>query len=117
MTIGYNPFDEDFSLEDLHEYKAMAISLREENLRLKKNLKEYKDKIEQGTLIELPCPIRTMVYYIASYEKKNVFLWKKKYCTTIMEIPFELDMLDSYGNNWFLTREEAEKRLKELQNG
>lgn len=52
MTIGYNPFDEDFSLEDLHEYRAMAISLREENLRLKKNLKEYKDKIEQGTLIE-----------------------------------------------------------------
>ena len=52
MTIGYNPFDEDFSLEDLHEYRAMAISLREENLRLKKNLKEYKDKIEQGTLKE-----------------------------------------------------------------
>lgn len=72
-------------------------------------------KIEQGMLIELPCPIRTMVYYIASYKKKIGFWGKWKYCNTIMEIPFELEMLDTYGNNWFLTREEAEKRLLELQ--
>ena len=78
-------------------------------------LAELEDKIEQGKMIELPCPIRTMVYYIASLEKKIWFREKRKYCYTIMEIPFELEMLDSYGNNWFLTREEAEKRLKEIQ--
>ena len=78
-------------------------------------LAELEDKIEQGTLIELPCPIRTMIYYIASYEKKIGLLGKRKDCYTIMELPFELEMLDSYGNNWFITREEAEKRLKELQ--
>ena len=76
---------------------------------------EIEDKIENGTLVELPCPIRTMVYYIASLEKKIWFREKRKYCYTIMEIPFELEMLDSYGNNWFLTREEAEKRLEELK--
>ena len=78
-------------------------------------LAELEDKIEQGTLIELPCPIRTMVYYIVSYKKKIGFCGKWKYCYSIMEIPFELEMLDTYGNCWFLTRKEAEKRLKELQ--
>ena len=78
-------------------------------------LAELEDKIENGTLVELPCPIRTMVYYIASFENKIWFREKRKYGCTIMEIPFELEMLDSYGNNWFLTREEAEKRLLELQ--
>lgn len=82
---------------------------------LAKKLCELEDKIEQGTLIELPCPIGTMVYYIASYEKKIGLFGKRKYCYTIMEIPFELEMLGTYKNCWFLTREEAEKRLKEIQ--
>ena len=108
------------------EYKRLTNQEWSENIDLTqelgysyiyKRLHELEDKIEQGTLIELPCPIRTMVYYIASLEKKIWFREKRKYCYTIMEIPFELEMLDSYGNNWFLTREEAEKRLEELQNG
>lgn len=78
-------------------------------------LQEYRSKIEQGKMIELPCKVGTMAYYIASYKKKNGFLGKWKICYTIMEFPFELEMLDSYGDNWFLSREEAEKRLKELQ--
>jgi hypothetical protein len=90
LTLPELPFEEDLTAVDC------------------KQMYDILCKIEQGKMIELPCPIRTMVYYIAS-------LRRKKYCTTIMEIPFELDMLDSYGNNWFLTREEAEKRLKELQ--
>lgn len=86
-----------------------------QDFKIYKRLQELEDKIENGTLVELPCPIRTMVYYIASLEKKIWFREKRKYCYTIMEIPFELEMLDSYGNNWFLTREEAEKRLEELK--
>lgn len=80
-------------------------------------LAELEDKIEQGTLIELPCKVGTIVYYVASYKKKIGFWGKRKYCCGIMEIPFTLEMLDTYGNNWFLSREKAEKRLKEYKNG
>lgn len=78
-------------------------------------LAELEDKIEQGTLIELPCPIGTIVYYIASYEKKIGLFGKRKLCYDIMKFPFTLEMLDTYGNNWFLSDKEAEKRLKEIQ--
>ena len=77
-------------------------------------LAELEDKIEQGTLIELPCKVGAIIYYVGSYQ---IGTWKKKIRYDIFEFPFTLDMLDTYGNNWFLTREEAEKRLKELQNG
>ena len=45
MSIGYNPFDEDFSIEEFQEYRTMAYSLREENLRLKKKVDELTDKL------------------------------------------------------------------------
>ena len=45
MTIGYNPFDEDFSSEDFYGYESMAISLKEENIRLKKQVDELTDKL------------------------------------------------------------------------
>lgn len=47
MTIGYNPFDEDFNLEEFHEYRTMALSLREEKLRLLKRLDELKEDNRQ----------------------------------------------------------------------
>lgn len=55
MSIGYNPFDEDFTIEEFQEYRAMAYSLREENLRLKKQMDELKKEREnvQKILYEL----------------------------------------------------------------
>jgi hypothetical protein len=47
MTIGYNPFDEDFSLEELREYRTMAFSLREEKLRLLKRIDELEEDKRQ----------------------------------------------------------------------
>ena len=100
--------------EQIGYTEKLAGCYRKQEMILQR-LAELEDKIEQGTLIELPCPIRTMIYYIVRGKKKIGFWGKWKYCYTIMEIPFELEMLDAYGNNWFLTREEAEKRLLELQ--
>ena len=67
-------------------------------------LAEIEDKIENGTLIELPCPRHTMVYIICCHRKKHI----------IIETPFTYDMIDSYQCNWFLTKEQAEEKLKEL---
>ena len=78
-----------------------------------KHLAELEDKIEQGTLIELPCKVGTIVYYVASLHITKFF--NRTIIYDIVESPFTLEMLDAYGNNWFLTREEAEARLKELK--
>ena len=77
-------------------------------------LTELEDKIENGTLIELPCRVGTYIYYIVgSY--KRVGLFKKDYFYDIIEVPFDLAMLGNYKLGWFLTKDEAEARLKELQ--
>lgn len=101
-----------YTQEDIDEWIRTCEELQERNRELKQEIAEYKDKIEQGTLVELPCKVGTIVYYVGSYQ---IGTWKKKIRYDIFEFPFTLEMLDTYGNNWFLTREEAEKRLKELQ--
>ena len=81
---------------------------------LAKKLCELEDKIEQGTLIELPCKVGDTVYKVErEYAYSNdTYFWH------IVENHFGLGMLDYvWGKMIFLTREEAEKRLKELQNG
>jgi hypothetical protein len=89
-------------------------------------LAELEDKIEKGTLIELPCKVGDTVYVIngamllcemeISYFSIIGGL-KEFYAVNNDEhygyYLYEKDLND----DWFLTREEAEKRLKELQNG
>jgi hypothetical protein len=77
-------------------------------------LAELEDKIENGTLIELPCKVGDTVYYIGSLEARAFF--KIKTIHDIVTMPFSLDMLDSYKIVWFLTKAEAEQKLKEVQN-
>ena len=78
--------------------------------------KAIKNKIEQGTLIELPCKVGDIFYGISAHEvfKYMVLAIKlvrnnKIVLCTVYDIEFIL------GKDAFLTREEAEKRLKELQ--
>ena len=104
-----NKFKDQEALQKAYE------SLEKEFTRRSQRLRELQGKIEQGTLIELPCKVGTIVYYVASLHITKFF--NRTIIYDIVEFPFTLEMLDTYGNNWFLTREEAEKRLKELQNG
>lgn len=82
-------------------------------------LAEYEDLEEQGLLVRLPCPIGTTVWDICGMDiRENVlsgiecgkdgkqFLWANH-----DEWLGELNVLV------FLTREEAEKKLEEMQNG
>lgn len=88
-------------------------------------LAELEDKSEQGTLIELPCKVGDTVYVCYS---TGIDEWEVGEITIIKNnMLFRLthDGTDHYNSAWlseegtylFFTREEAEKRLKELQNG
>lgn len=102
---------------------------------LQKQVKEYRDKIENGTLVELPCKVCDTVYEVA-----NVTIHcgkcdlRTNYCPNgnfrdgQAVVAREIKDINDYcylgengqvylSDNVFLTREEAEKRLKELQNG
>lgn len=88
-------------------------------------LGELEDKLENGTLIELPCKVGDTVY--------NIYWWKdvqkkckgkdgKTYYRTerqhyVQKSTFDLFDYRNFGKRVFLTKEEAEARLKELQNG
>ena len=96
-------------------------------------LKEYRDLEEQGLLLKLPCKVGTTVYVIDTiYECDN------DYMDCIMEFPdryqcergfkceyeheklvvrpesFDFKMLDNFNKTVFLTKEESEEKLKEL---
>ena len=98
-------------------------------------LAELEDKIEQGTLIELPCKVGDTVYwvweeYTNGKQKLSIEEWEveeiciKKNEWAVKGLGEELEEgvrqffwchSSKFGIWWFLTREEAEKRLKELQ--
>ena len=97
-------------------------------------LGEYERAEEQGLLVRLPVPIGTKVYIIASmfdciynYDNcKAIQKWKceediqceyERKSYYIKEIQFTSILKDSIGKSIFLTREEAEKKLEEMQNG
>jgi hypothetical protein len=73
-------------------------------------LAELEDKIEQGTLIELPCEVGDKVYEIETSVGED-----DRLVYSICETLFSFECLESWGDWYFLTREEAEKRLKDLQ--
>ena len=71
-------------------------------------LADYEDLEEQGLLVRLPCKVGTEVYYILGIPNKTP--------CTIDKCVFELLDVHKIGKSLFLTREEAEKKLKELKN-
>ena len=94
-------------------------------------LQHYEDLEEQGRLIELPCKIGDTVYYINThnrlslfkntvYEAKVVRFVTTRYGTSIViQIRNEYGCTELYSeNNYnktvFLTKEEAEAALKEV---
>lgn len=70
-------------------------------------LQVYKNLEEQGRLLKLPCKIGDDVYYILGIPNETPCAIDK--CT------FELSDINKIGKTLFLTREEAEAKLKELR--
>lgn len=81
-------------------------------------LAELEDKIEDGTLIELPCKVGDIVYQFDNggeiYELMilhiNIYKGKPYYETDAIDFDNR-----AIGESIFLTKAEAEARLKELQ--
>ena len=95
-------------------------------------LAELEDKIEQGTLIELPCPYGTELHFLYSrahygkpqpacvYSTKDWILNIASEGTMFFTVAgrgigYYGEYRHELGKTVFLTREEVEKRLKELQ--
>lgn len=102
---------------------------------LYERLAELEDKIENGTLIGLPCKIGGTIYLVPSetqfrlnnigesFKKHNrvyemevyqIYMNKNNYVLYNFEQTASA-LGSSFGKTWFLTKAEAEARLKELQ--
>ena len=75
--------------------------------RIIDKLAEYETAEEEGRLVVLPCKVGTRVYEI--YQFCGCGAWE------IEEHKIKLEDLDKIGKTVFLTREEAEKALKEME--
>ena len=83
------------------------------NETIYQKLKHYEDLEEQGRLIELPCAVGDRVYYIGAIDNSN------KVCVleveTIDEALFFKGAECGLKKGFYLTKEEAEAKLKELE--
>lgn len=108
------------------------MTVNETRIVLRK-LADYEDLEEQGLMVRLPVAIGTNVYVVSSfldciydYEHcKATQKWKceedipceyEKRLYRVKEIEFNLNLKDVIGKTVFLTCEEAEKKLKEMEN-
>ena len=101
---------------------------------LKSKLKNYKDLEEQGLLLRLPCKVGDDIYAIPSevnYRLNKSFGAKglNAICRQVVDhIEFNsygylvstnegmtVHRQESFGETWFLTRNEAEQKLKEME--
>ncbi|MEE0896505.1 MAG: hypothetical protein U0L88_02590 [Acutalibacteraceae bacterium] len=118
-------WEEDRLLEPKQVHLKMSKhEMRLEILKLRKQLEEYKNKIENGTLVELPCKVGDEIWEIIQSPNGNFIsreiigdFWITEdgivartglYTTDSIEI-------EEFGETLFLTKAEAEQKLKELE--
>lgn len=87
-------------------------------------LKDYLDLEENGRLIKLPCKIGTEVYNTTWWDdvQEKVVVKGKTYYRTvhkykITKSKFSYFEIGEFGKTVFLTKKEAEEKLKELRDG
>nr|DAW89657.1 MAG TPA: hypothetical protein [Caudoviricetes sp.] len=127
----------DLSDEEVDEYMASMLSvgidstigllaLFYRNLwamaDLREKLKYYEDAEEQGLLIRLPCKVGDHIYIIKPYgiEEASITGISEAddidcFCFEVYIDPdyHEIIALEEFNDTWFLSREEAEAKLKE----
>lgn len=77
-------------------------------------LARYEEQEELGLMLKLPCKVGTKVFFVND-DLEDIYLPSTKYYY-IDEDEFDVSMLNYLGESVFLTKEEAEAKLKELQN-
>ena len=112
-------------LTEILDIETKEIAYQCDILTILKRLCELEDKLENGTLIELPCKVGDTVYVINGdnkIEKVTVFNYtinKKGFVFEVVEegILSKYYLFDfDFNDDWFLSKAEAETKLKELQN-
>lgn len=89
------------------------VHYSEENFKkILAKLGRYEDLEEQGRLIELPCAVGDIVYFIHQTSTNPIIT-----CTNADEFMLTLCVMEGrFGKTVFLTREAAEAALKEREN-
>lgn len=111
--IGFCSITEDICKKD---GKCEDCSLK----HIHENIEHYAKLHEENRLIELPCAVGDMVWMVI--DNRDFKRRMKDYCPSAEELPdlnivehnFSLLLLSSIGKTVFLTKEEAEAKLKEL---
>lgn len=105
------------SIEPVNEACRMGMNALKE-------LSELKDKLESGKLVELPCKVGDKVYEVFKEHKPPFIKETTIEKIVITEKGFKLRLsrnsvyetaISSLGKTVFLTKAEAEARMKELQ--
>lgn len=87
-------------------------------------LAELEDKIENGTLMELPCKVGDTIYEVFKYHKppfiqqtkvEKIIVTEKGLKLKLARNSFYETSISSLGKTLFLTEEAAEAQIKELQ--
>ena len=125
LTERYIPDDEKNGLLGIKVYEstdkiALVKVLNGEYLYPAINkLAKYEDLEEQGLLVRLPCPIGTTVYDIFRMEIRGITVTSIEYNDNGEYVLWagEDELLGTLNEAVFLTREEAEKKLEEMENG
>lgn len=112
-------WEEDRLLEPKQVHLKMSKhEMRVEILKLRKEVEEYKLKIENGTLLELPCKVEDKVFLMAKYNN-NIYVGDYFLVEKIGFDKFGFYVETDKGifrkEQIFLTKDQAEARLKELQ--
>lgn len=133
--MNYNDaekFGSNDSVENYMKANCMKCAEQHEKLaELLEELKSYKEAEEQGLLVRLPCKVGDTVYRVNAGAKQPIipmtvseihFLCYKNERAVRFDAIGKEDMgescyrLEDIGRIVFLTREEAEKKLEEIQN-
>ena len=141
--MNYNDaekFDSNDSVENYMKANCMECAEQHEKLaEWLEELKSYKEAEEQGLLVRLPAKIGDDIYKIPSkanydlnvlngYKANNRVYHQKVYSIVFSQrgwfVQCDKDSIHApnvicldveYGKTWFLTREEAEKKLEEMK--
>ena len=98
------------------EFSKSAI---ESIYQVLKELKEYKDLEDNGLLIKLPHPIGTPLFIPCKKQgvkQDHIRRWQTNNKGLMFCSNGSFYVVDAIGKTVFLTREEAELKLKEIQN-
>ena len=134
MPISDTEFDEeildDLAIDPFSDVRGL-IALFYRNMwamaNLRETLKKYEDLEEQGRLIKLPCKVGDTVYAIGFNNNKpiiyesvvlRILITEKEIVFNVKVDEFEINSQlkqSMFGKTVFLTKSEAEQKLKEME--